>query len=1047
MDKRTSGRDRRKTTGGLGVHRREDSGSAGTGPVNNTGNYEARQEQEEARKAASSQQRPVQSRPSAVQQRPAQQRPSAAQPRPAQQRPGRQQATGNGNNRGALGDLMGMLGGQQSSGSSQQSSNPLGGLGSLMGMLGGSNQQSGTSAGQTQQTQNPQTHTPRPPVQQSTVQHTSAPQQSSSQQSSGTGKSGCSSKLILIVIAVIAVILIVKFMGGNNDSNTQLPVSNGTQTTTSGSLFGDTDYYTSGQNTTGTSNSTYTDFQSENTGSTVGSSMGLGDLLSAFMGGGYSDYDFGGTTGSGTDYYSSYGMPDLSSMFGSYSTSGQLNSSVNGNSSSTAVNYGSGGDADTTVASGARKKYTTIKGKQKDIVTIMVYMCGTDLESEAGMGTSDIKEMLNAKFGDNVNLLIYTGGCKRWKNNVVSSSVNQIYQVKDGQLLRLEENAGTASMVKPATLTSFINYCASNFPANRNMLIFWDHGGGSISGYGYDEKNPNAGSMTLDGINTALKNAGIKFDVIGYDACLMATVENGLMLSQYADYMIASEEAEPGVGWYYTNWLTKLGSNTSMKTVALGKIIVDDFVDVCNQQCRGQATTLSITDLAEMEATIPDALTDFSLATNTMIQDQYSSVSRARNSTREFAQSSRIDQIDLTHFAMNLGTQEGKALAQALDGAVKYNRFSGSMSNAYGLSIYFPYKQASNVSKAVKTYKAIGMNTEYTRCIQEFASMEVSGQAVSGGSSSYSSLFGNYGSSYGSSYGNSYGSSYNSYGSSYGGSSYGSSSYGSSILGSLLGGGNDYSGSYGGGMSDILGGLFGGSSSSSGGLLDFFGGRTLTADKAAAYIKDNHLDATKLVWTKDKDGYGLTLSDEQWSQVSNLLLNVFYDVGDGFFDLGTDFVFTRDGNTLRGEYDRYWLSINKQPVAYYFMNCITTEAGDIITGYVPVKLNGIRANLIIISDPDHPDGYIAGAQTVYANGETETVAKNLINVGKGDKLDFLADYYSYKNEYLETQYLGEPMVLGDNVEISYTYVGDDPVQATYCFYDLYQNQYWTPVIP
>ena len=111
--------------------------------------------------------------------------------------------------------------------------------------------------------------------------------------------------------------------------------------------------------------------------------------------------------------------------------------------------------------------------------------------------------------------------------------------------------------------------------------------------------------MSLAGINTALKNAGVKFDFIGFDACLMATVETALMLDEYADYMIASEETEPGIGWYYTNWLTKLSANTSMPTLEIGKNIVDDFVTTCASQCRGQSATLSVVDLAELSATVP----------------------------------------------------------------------------------------------------------------------------------------------------------------------------------------------------------------------------------------------------------------------------------------------------------------------------------------------------------------------------------------------------------------------------------------------------------
>ena len=102
----------------------------------------------------------------------------------------------------------------------------------------------------------------------------------------------------------------------------------------------------------------------------------------------------------------------------------------------------------------------------------------------------------------------------------------------------------------------------------------------------------------------------------------MATVENGIMLSQYADYMIASEETEPGVGWYYTNWLTELGKNTSMPTTRIGQRIADDFVEVCNRQCRGQATTLSVVDLAELQGTIPEELKQFSIDTNELIKNK-----------------------------------------------------------------------------------------------------------------------------------------------------------------------------------------------------------------------------------------------------------------------------------------------------------------------------------------------------------------------------------------------------------------------------------------
>ncbi|MGN0669297.1 MAG: clostripain-related cysteine peptidase, partial [Oscillospiraceae bacterium] len=371
----------------------------------------------------------------------------------------------------------------------------------------------------------------------------------------------------------------------------------------------------------------------------------------------------------------------FSKCSGSVDLSGNNGGNTGGNigSNNSYVNeYVGGGSVNYNVADGSRDKRTAIMGANSDSVTIMVYMCGTDLESKHGMASADMEEMRAASsdFGDNFNLIVYTGGCTKWKNGV-SSSVNQIYQIKDGKIKTLVSDDGAKAMTKPETLTSFIKYCTSNFPANRQELILWDHGGGSVSGYGYDEKFSTTGSMTLAGIDKALKNSGTTFDFIGFDACLMATAENALMLNDYADYLIASEETEPGIGWYYTSWLSKFAKNTSMSTLDVGKNIIDDFVYECGRKCSGQKTTLSIIDLAEFAHTVPENLAAFSKSVTAKIsQNDYKQVSDARYNTREFAVSSKIDQVDLVNLAENMNTAEGKALANSLKNAVKYNRTS-----------------------------------------------------------------------------------------------------------------------------------------------------------------------------------------------------------------------------------------------------------------------------------------------------------------------------------------------------------------------------------
>ena len=770
---------------------------------------------------------------------------------------------------------------------------------------------------------------------------------SSQQQSGGTSLLGGNKKLILILVAAVVIFFLFRSMSGNNqdDGSTDLPL-----------------------NTSSSQSASNNNDDLPVTTKTPKPTEAVNDLLSMFMGSsGSSAYDYAGTVSD------------------------------------------SGGSASTSVSSGARAKYTQIKGKKKDTVTILVYMCGTDLESQSGMATADIKEMLNASVGSKVNLLVYTGGCRSWRNQVFSSQYNEIYQISDGQLTRLESGL-SGSMTDPNTLASFIRYGSQNFPANRMCLILWDHGGGSVSGYGYDEKTGRGQSMTLAGINKALSGAGVKFDFIGFDACLMATVENGIMLSQHADYMIASEETEPGVGWYYTNWLSKLSANTSMSTVEIGKLITDDFVDVCAKQCRGQATTLSVVDLAELQATVPAELKDFSREATSMIKNnQYQKISKARANTREFARSSRIDQIDLADFATRLGTKESKELAKALKSAVKYNRTGGGITDAYGLSIYFPYQKASGVKNAVSAYQGIGMDEDYTRCIQEFASLEASGQVAASSGSGYSGY-----------------------------------TSGQSVLPGLmdmLGGGTSSSGSYGLDLTDLLGDVLGGGSSSYGSMLDLFTGRDLTVQEAAEYVTAHHLDDSLLVW----QNHQISLPADQADLINDIALNVFYDVGDSYLDLGMDdILYSWEGNTLTEQYSGVWLHFDDQPVAFYYMYKVSDNSS---VGYVPVLLQRkgtseqLRANLLILLEGGQ--GTIIGAQRIYGDEEKDTEAKNMIGIGSGDQVTFLCDCFGYDGKYQDTFPVGA-MTLRDDTQIHYMNInGIEDCRVSCCLTDIYGQRHWT----
>ena len=686
-------------------------------------------------------------------------------------------------------------------------------------------------------------------------------------------------------------------------------------------------------------------------------------------------------------------------------------------------------DADLTVSNKARAKYTEIKGRGKDEVTVMVYLCGSDLESENGMATADLNEMLHANLNDDqVNVIVETGGAKKWNNSVVSAKTNQRYRVTSRGLQVLDRDVGKKSMVDPNTLVDFIRFCAKNYPANRYMLIFWDHGGGAISGFGYDQNN--RGSMTLDKIHAALKSAGVKFDFIGFDACLMGTLETAVVTEPYADYLIASEESEPGCGWYYTNWLTKLSNNTSIGTVELSKTLIDDFNNVCKKNYPGCNTTLSIIDLAEFAGTVPKAFNAFSGELSDKLDaSEYKQVADARSDAREFGTSAKVNHIDVIDFAGKIGTKKAKALIEALSGCIKYNRTSASMANSYGLSIYFPYSSFKSMNSAVSVYDSIGMDANYANCIKSFASLAAGGQIATGGttSSPLGSLLGSYS----------------------GGSDYSSSD----MLGTLLGGGissgsgdllSSLFGSSAPSVSatDFLGGILGGNSSSW-----FDSGRVL---RSGEYYDENMLTVADMALTEKDDGYVLSMSKEKWDLVKTVQINLFVKDGDGYIDLGMDdiYQFDSDGD-LQIAFDNTWLSLDGQVVAYYFMGHVEDGANWATVGRVPALINGERFDIIVVFDNETKDneyGYVAGAQRVYDDGETETVAKGLVALNRGDKIDFLCDYYGEDGSYQNSYYLGRKMTFDGEFEVGYIDLGDASCDVTYCLTDIYSNEFWTEYV-
>lgn len=354
---------------------------------------------------------------------------------------------------------------------------------------------------------------------------------------------------------------------------------------------------------------------------------------------------------------------------------------------------------------------TKIKGNNEDIITLMIYMCGSDLESKYGTASVDINEILSADISENVNILIQTGGCIDWTNEKISEERTQIFSVENGELVLVNDEIGLKNMASSDTLTNFINYSKENYPANRYDLIVWNHGFGTIEGFGYDENFEND-NMDIYSLVKALEDSNTYFDFIGFDACFMSTVEVAYALEPYADYLIASAEIEPFAGWYYTNWLNQLSINTSINTVELGKIIIDDFVDHNSNREVPESAVLSITDLTEIKTAYNEVCNLLDEINYDLENEEYERISLVRSEVEAYAEN-LIDHVDILSLAEKLNINSSQNVIDAINNSVKYNGKTITMAEVGGLSLYFPYYKMNYFNKFQDNLESLSLNKEH----------------------------------------------------------------------------------------------------------------------------------------------------------------------------------------------------------------------------------------------------------------------------------------------------------------------------------------------
>lgn len=358
-------------------------------------------------------------------------------------------------------------------------------------------------------------------------------------------------------------------------------------------------------------------------------------------------------------------------------------------------------------------------GKPDDKVdyTVMVYMIGSDLESDAACATEDINEMIESGIGDNVTVVLQTGGTKEWHNNKVTGGETQRFVIRNKEITE-KENLGRTSMVDKSSVSDFITWAAGNCPADRYSLIFWNHGGGAAMGFGYDEYFTDD-ELMLDDVAWALNDAGIHMDFIGFDACLMAGIETAAAVSDYAGYLVASEETEPGGGWFYTDWLNALDDNPDMAAADICKMIADGYINN-NEDDNWDVKTMSVIDLSGISDVQEKLAVYMTRSLDSLENNGYYKILEARSNTKSYGEE-EYDQIDIKDYVKRLDVEGSDDLLRALDKAVVYN--VSNIDEACGLSMYYPYMYLDAYQNTADHLGDVLGYSEYEKFFDVFANI------------------------------------------------------------------------------------------------------------------------------------------------------------------------------------------------------------------------------------------------------------------------------------------------------------------------------------
>lgn len=382
--------------------------------------------------------------------------------------------------------------------------------------------------------------------------------------------------------------------------------------------------------------------------------------------------------------------------------------------------------------------------------TIMVYLAGdNDLDED---GARDIAEMAKVGSSKDVNVVA--------QFDRAGGAGTQRFYITEGGGYPNDSvaNLGETNTGDPKVLFDFLKWGITTYPAEHYMAVLWNHGSGWNEDDVYEKaikfcpekerllstekrifrergikkslfsttveeilKQParDRGILYDDESKDFLDNMEMKnvlteaakllpdkqFDIIGFDACLMNTIEVAYQIKDIVKIIVGSEEIEPGAGWPYDRLLGAILENPDMSPMDFSKVIVDSYIESYDKGADTESVTFSSLNPGKITDVI-SAINRLSLALkkNLSNHDIFYKVLAITYDVQKFYYPTYKDLFDfakLLNERINVKeiNDSSKAVMDVLE--LGDNNFiisskilTSSMANAHGISIYFPVRES-----------------------------------------------------------------------------------------------------------------------------------------------------------------------------------------------------------------------------------------------------------------------------------------------------------------------------------------------------------------